>query len=644
LRILVDAPRHATKIAAGQWEELRNVAGFVRPLPDGRTRRLAARFAAAVATAGLVLSVAWSPAAAATGTYRNPLQPAIPGDGVVESCADPDVTSVENTSTHVVTWYMYCTTDPLNDADRVPGDGMRFHLIPMYSSTDLVHWTYRGDAFQSRPSWVADDAGLWAPDIEFFDGLYHLYYTASWTKPEGSAIGVATSTSPLGPWTDSGDAVVDPICCWQWVFDPEIVTNTDGTRWIFFGSYFGGIRARQLDATGTESDPATQRQITIDNRYEGSEVVKRGDWYYLFVSASNCCAGPLTGYGVFVGRSQDPLGPYVDKEGVSLLDPNVGGTPVIYQNGNRFVGTGHNTVFQDYDGQWWSIYHAVDVNDPYFAGEIGFTKRPAMLDAIDWVDGWPTLNGGRGPSDTPQQAPAAQPGQQTNHHVRLVKPDVLGHRIANLSDEFNGTSIGSQWSWIRTPNGTEAAGSLTSRVQQADLFEDSNNASVLVERAPKGNYAVEAKVRLNVPPGPDCCFNYSQVGLLIYGDDNNFIKLDVFSNWNTRQTEFAKEVFPIPAGYHQRYGNMVVGPVGSEWTWLRIVKRTSGEHTPSGPYGGHELYTAYTSHDGVHWSRGGTWTHHLGANARIGLVSMGSQEPNTFTSNVDYVRVYRVSR
>ena len=69
-------------------------------------------------------------------------------------------------------------------------------------------------------------------------------------------------------------------------------------------------------------------QITIANRYEGAYVVKHGDYYYLFGSATNCCNGSLTGYSVFAGRSPNLLGPYVDKQGVSLLAGRVGGTPV----------------------------------------------------------------------------------------------------------------------------------------------------------------------------------------------------------------------------------------------------------------------------------------------------------------------------
>jgi arabinan endo-1,5-alpha-L-arabinosidase len=581
------------------------------------------------------LGASATPAARSTGTYRNPLKITIPGDGLVESCADPSL--IQGQTPGDTAWYMYCTTDPLNDQDKT-GSGFNFHLIPMLKSSDLVNWTYVGDVFSTRPSWVAGSAGLWAPDIEYFNGQYYLYYTASDTSLPGggSAIGVATSASPTGPWTDSGTPAVEPHaadCCpgsRRWVYDPDVI-EAGGQRYIFYGSYFGGISARTLSADGLHSDPASQVPIAIDNKYEGANVVYRDGYYYLFVSATDCCRGPLTGYSVFVGRSANVLGPYVDRAGVSLLAGRAGGTPVLSMNGNRWVGTGHNYVFQDAAGQWWTVYHAVDQNDPYFEGAVGFTKRPVLLDAVDWVGGWPTVNGGQYASDTPQHAPAAQPGDKTNHKLRLVKPDQPGDLIGELSTDFGGTALAPQWSWVRQPApGTYGleGGAFRFDTQAADLFESSNNASVLTEPAPNGNYVVETRMQLSVPP-EGCCFNYVQAGLVIYGDDDNFIKLAHVSIWNTRQTEFAKELAPVPAGY-PRYGNTIVGPP-ADWTYLRIVKRTQG---------GQELYTAYTSIDGQHWDRGGTWTHKLGSDARIGLVSMGG---SGFTAHFDYVRVYRLN-
>ncbi len=586
-------------------------------------------------------AVAPEAAQANGGVYQNPLLAQVPGDGVVESCADPSI--IRGQTPDDPYWYVFCTTDPLNDGDRNEQGNFNFRLMPILKSYDLVNWTYVGDVFQSKPSWVAPDAGLWAPDIRYFNGQYTLYYAASWTSLPGggSAIGVATAPTPAGPWVDSGAPVVEPHappCCpndRRWVFDPAVITDESGQMWMFYGSYFGGISARKLSADGLHTDPASQVQITSANKYEAPFVVRKNGYYYLFVSATDCCRGPLTGYSVFAGRSQNVTGPYVDREGVPLLDTpedgRVGGTPVLSMNGNRWVGPGHNAVFTDFSGQDWTVYHAVDRNDPYFEGAVGFTKRPLLMDPVDWMNGWPQVRAGRWASDRPMPAPAAQPGMKTAYRPMPPRPLVIGPQIPLLSDDFEDGVLNRQWSWIRPPaEGTyaEANGVFRFDTQAADLYVDSNNASVLTEPAPRGNYMVETKVRVTWPNG-GCCFNYVQGGLVIYGDDNNFIKLVAFSNWETRQTEFAKEVYPAPEGY-PRYGNTIVGPPG-DWTWLRIAVSRNGQG---------ETYQAYTSRDGQNWVRGGVWTHQLGPNARIGLVSMGG---SGFQSLFDYVKVYRTN-
>jgi arabinan endo-1,5-alpha-L-arabinosidase len=567
-------------------------------------------------------------------TYRNPVPATIPGDGRVESCADPTV--IRGQGVYSRWWYAYCTTDPLNDEDRTASGAFRFRLIPILRSRDLVHWTYVGDAFAERPGWVGDSSGMWAPDIAYVNGRYHLYFTAPETDLPGggSAIGVGISTSPEGPFVDSGAPVVEPHaapCCpgsRRWVFDPDVI-EADGRRYIFYGSYFGGISARLLTPDGLRSDPASQVQITIANRYEGGHVVKHGGFYYLFASATDCCRGPLTGYSVFAGRSPNVLGPYVDREGASLLAGRVGGTPVLSMNGNRWVGPGHNTVFSDARGQTWTLYHAIDRNEPYFEGAVGFTKRPMLLDRLDWIDGWPTVRGGLWASDKRQPAPAVEERHAPKQRVRTFEEPRLGPVDPAYSDEFDGTALEPQWTWVREPAPGKygvAGGVLRFDTQAADLHIDNNSASVLTRPAPRWDYAVETRVRLNVPP-EGCCFNFVQAGVLAYGNDDNYLKLVHVSIFETRQTEFAKELAPVPAGY-PRYGNTVVG-APSEWTYLRITReRKRGE----------QHYTAYTSVDGRHWVRGGTWTHSLD-DTRLALVSMGG---SGFTAEFDYVRTYRI--
>lgn len=563
------------------------------------------------------------------GRYTNPLTLTVGEDNLAESCADPVVLRGQAKGDRY--WYLYCTTDPLNSEDRNAAGDFNFNLIPTFRSLDLVNWAYVGNAFAERPDWVADDAGLWAPEVTYANGQYYLYYTAPDTNAGGSAIGVATSSGPTGPWTDSGGPVVAQRpngSDYFWTFDAEVIEGPGGKRYIYYGSYYGGVFVRELAADGLSSLPESETQVTIANRYEGAQVIRRGGYYYLLASATDCCRGPLTGYSVFAGRSRSPLGPFVDREGVSLLAGRVGGTPVISMNGNRWVGTGHHDTLTDFGGQDWLVYHAIDRTDPYFTGDIGFTKRPVLLDPLEWVDGWPSVRAGRWASDERQVAPAAQPGQRSRVHLRPLRNDRSGREV--FSESFRGNALGSAWSWVREPAAggyTVGGGVLTFATQAADLFEGNNTASVLTRALPKGNLVLETRVKLDVP-AEGCCQNFVQAGIVVYGDDDNFIKLAHASIWETRQTEFAKELFPVAAGF-PRYGNTVAGPPG-EWTDLRIVRRSRG---------GEELYTAYTRQDGKRWVRGGTWTHNLGNAARLGLVSMGGAG---FTATFDSVRVSRL--
>src|SRR4051794_26348067 len=609
--------------------------------------RVLGRFLPLLFVVTLLPSLAAQASAVDADHYRNPLRPTIPKGGLVESCADPTVIRGQERQ-HARTWYMYCTTDPLNDGDVVDNDTATFHRIPMLQSHDLVNWTYVGDALPTLPSWAEPDAALWAPDVVYSRALhrYYLSFVVTNTRqsvsgePDGAckddnAIGVATSRSPLGPWTVSDNPVVGPRragpgCSFFTTFDPDVLGNSiERSSILYYGSYFGGIFGQRVRVTPNGIHTSTPaRRVNIGNRYEGANVVRHGGYYYMFGSATNCCAGPLTGYSVFVGRSRSPLGPFRDREGHSFLDGRVGGTPVISMNGNRWVGTGHSSAFRDFGGQWWLAYHAVDRNNPYFARTVAFTKRPPLLDPLDWVNGWPTVRAGRWASDKRMPAPAAQPGERTRYLPRPVAADRLGRPLPRFSDSFAGDSLRPRWSWVRPPDpstyGVEN-GSFRFHTQNADLTRTPNTASVLTEPAPKRDYVVQTKVHLDVP-AEGCCQNFVQAGMLIYGSDDAFIKLSHVSIFETRQTEFAKEVTTVDG---PQYGNTVIGPP-EETTYLRIVKRTAGDRT---------LFTGYTSTDGRTWVRGGTWVHNdLREDVRIGLVSMGG--PGDFTAHFDNVRVW----
>lgn len=364
-------------------------------------RRLTAALAA-LALAATALAAAAAPAAAqgwnpapADRTYTNPIT-----EDFAETYADPAIIRGKDGY-----WYLYATSDPLVE-------GGEFGLMHVARSTDMVDWEYLGTIFDetNRPEWATETSFFWAPDIRYVDGQYVLYYTVTDTvlnEGDDSAIGAATAPSPAGPWTPTDEPVVPPRPDgggFFWTFDPSMLADDDGSRYLYYGSYYGGLWVSELDETGLRA-VGEATQVAINDKFEGAFVLKRDGYYYLMASSANCCAGPSTGYSVFAGRSESPLGPFVDHEGVSLLDTRPGGTQVLVQNGNQWIGAGHHTVVTDLSGQDWILYHAIDRDDPWLSEPGGVNRRPTLMDRLDWIDGWPVTRAGAGPSDGPQPAP-----------------------------------------------------------------------------------------------------------------------------------------------------------------------------------------------------------------------------------------------
>ena len=571
--------------------------------------------------------------------FQNPLTLIDPKTGPGVSCPDPAIIK-EHAADHDV-WYLYCTGDPLNSNDTDANGNLKNHYIATWRSVDLIHWIYNGDVFPSIPAWVGVETNLWAPAVKHFNGKYYLYYVAPATGAPGnpSAIGVATSASAGGPWKDLGRPVVPPEaapCCSnsnRAVIDPDVTQDDTGQRYISFGSFFGGISIQKLSADGFTADKASEQQIAIDNLYEGGAFWKHDGWFYLFVSSTNCCNGPLSGYSVDVGRARTPLGPFLDRQGNALTAAAAGGEKVIAANGNRWIGPGGNVLFTDDSGQDYMLYHAIDRNSPYFDLYPGFTRRPALIDPVEWVDGWPTVRNGNWASAGHVAGPVAQPYQLSWHYIQPKRDDEPGEPIAALSDEFNSLTLSPQWHFIHPQaDNTHVLTGSAYQVQTHGPDENGNPnlVSILGEPVPStGDWIVETKVTTSVPFDGSCCYNFAQGALFIYGNDGNSIKLDVFPSFDTRQTEFGKQVNPVPANY-PTYGSAFIG-TAAPTTWLRIAKHSSGDTG--------ELYTAYTSIDGLNWTRGTTWQHQLGPGAQIGISALNAPG---FTMSFDYVRVSRL--
>jgi hypothetical protein len=131
-------------------------------------------------------------------------------------------------------YYLFCT-----------GSNRRVGYTPIRCSKDLRTWTLCGHVFTALPEWapieIPGTRGIWAPDISFFNGKYHLYYSISTFGKNNSAIGLATNktldpNSPNYKWEDQGMVLRSTAGVDDWnAIDANIVIEDEKNVWICWG-------------------------------------------------------------------------------------------------------------------------------------------------------------------------------------------------------------------------------------------------------------------------------------------------------------------------------------------------------------------------------------------------------------------------
>ena len=233
------------------------------------------------------------------------------------------------------------------------------------TSTNLTTWTAAAVPF-AAPAWLQTNvpgvADLWAPDIAYLGGQYHLYYAGSTFGSNRSCIGHATRASlNAGSWVDQGVVIcsnVNTTDNWN-AIDPNVVVDTAGTPWLDFGSFWSGIKIVQLDQNGARVGTSTPTAIAArpnnGGALEGPFIVRRCGYYYLFTSWDTCCKGASSTYNIRVVRSANITGPYVDKAGTSATSG--GGTLIAQGDGTSWAGPGGQSVLFA-GNRAYLIYHA----------------------------------------------------------------------------------------------------------------------------------------------------------------------------------------------------------------------------------------------------------------------------------------------
>ena len=260
---------------------------------------------------------------------------------------------------------------------------------------------------------ASDLTSTWAPDVEYINGKYYMYY--SLTKAFGSnqsAIARVESNSPEGPFTNNtilfdsigADSATDPNC-----IDPELFYDKDGKLWMVFGSDSAGIFIKELHAEGknaglpirTKEEEGYGKLLwkkengTYGGNEEGPFVYYNAatDYYYLMTSH-----GSLTStYNMHVARSKKPDGPYVGVDGKDVAENGANGNLVSgnYKfdrsgnSGSPYGALGHNSVIKDKDGKYYIVYHVRRANE---SGVVAGGHNLYVSQIYFNEEGWPCMS------------------------------------------------------------------------------------------------------------------------------------------------------------------------------------------------------------------------------------------------------------
>lgn len=304
-------------------------------------------------------------------------------------------------------------------------------------SKDLIEWQFVGWVFDGLPRQGANFIrqngsepfnSLWAPYVMKVGNEFRLYYSLTSPAPRLSVIGLATSSSPTGPWTEKGLVVTSLAnnAIQTNAIDPTVVVDKAGEHWFYYGSAWDGIYVLKLNAatglaanSGDKGKRIAQRGFTgnrINGNIEGPEVVynEQFEKYYLFISYDWL----ETKYNVRVGRADNPQGPFYDFNGADLNEPQDDGpmilAPYKFNGHSGWQGVSHPAVFQD-NGQYYMAHQGRPGENTFF--------MVMHVRKIHWTqDGWPIVS--------PQRyAGIEQTPVEEQELVGAWEQIVLGYRV-----------------------------------------------------------------------------------------------------------------------------------------------------------------------------------------------------------------------
>jgi len=208
------------------------------------------------------------------------------------------------------------------------------------SSTDLRNWDITRNVFSSKGGQDQvpySDRILYAPDCQYRDGTYYLYYCLASNE---FTEGVATSKSPTGPFLNGINIELYGIN----EIDPAVFIDEEGQAYYIWGQFTA--KMAKLKSNMTELDPSSITDSVLTEKehffHEGGYLVKRnGTYYFIFAHMGRANRPTCLGYAT----SEFPMGPYT-----------YGGVIIDNDHSDPEVWNNHGSIVE-FNGQWYVFYH-----------------------------------------------------------------------------------------------------------------------------------------------------------------------------------------------------------------------------------------------------------------------------------------------
>lgn len=383
-----------------------------------------------------------------------------------------------------------------NDFYLVNSSFQYFPGVPLFHSTDLIHWEQIGNCL-TRPSQVelskaSFSGGIYAPTIRYNDGTFYMITTNVTSK--GNFL--VHTTDPRGQWSE-------PVWLEQGGIDPSLYFE-DGKCYL--------VSNPDNCIHLCEIDPMTGKQLTSSRRIwtgtggrypEGPHIYKKDGWYYLLISEG----GTEYGHKITIARSKFIDGPYTGNPANPILTH-------INMNAqlNPIQGTGHADLIQAPDGSWWMIFLAFRTQN----GQHHVLGRETFLAPVRWDEGaWPVVNGD-GTVDLQMNVPTL-PQQEVE--------------AAPVRTDFG--NIGSQWVYIRNPkadNYQAKSGKLTLKASPVNLDMTEGSPTFIARRQEHMNFTATTSVSLKQASAND------EAGLSVYMYEKAHYDLFIKQNADGKQS------------------------------------------------------------------------------------------------------------